>query len=255
MTDLIRILIADDHYVVRQGLATLLAPRNGMEVVGEAATGREAVELARTLQPDVILMDMIMPEMTGPEAISLIKQENPNARILVLTSFGESKQVSAAIQAGALGYLLKDSSPDDLLHAIRSVYRGNLVLPQDLAVKLMQPQPSCGRPRSTDRAGNRCVAAAGPGAIEPGDRQEPEHQRHHRAFACKHDPDEAGCLQPNASCFGCPGAPTGVTRTIMACSRLNLIARQTATLPMTSYKCRGSFVSRKSAFIPMRGRI
>ena len=77
MTDLIRIMIADDHYVVRQGLTTLLAPRNGMEVVGEAATGREAVDLARTLQPDVILMDMIMPEMDGPEAISLIKQENP----------------------------------------------------------------------------------------------------------------------------------------------------------------------------------
>jgi NarL family two-component system response regulator LiaR len=142
MTDLIRVLIADDHYVVRQGLATLLAPRNGMEVVGEAATGRVAVDLARTLQPDVILMDMMMPEMTGPEAISLIKQENPNARILVLTSFGESKQVSAAIQAGALGYLLKDSSPDDLLHAIRSVYRGNLVLPQDLALALMQPRPA-----------------------------------------------------------------------------------------------------------------
>jgi NarL family two-component system response regulator LiaR len=94
------------------------------------------------LQPDVILMDMIMPEMTGPEAISLIKQENPNARILVLTSFGESKQVSAAVQAGALGYLLKDSSPDDLLHAIRSVYRGNLVLPRDLAQALMQPRPA-----------------------------------------------------------------------------------------------------------------
>jgi NarL family two-component system response regulator LiaR len=140
MTDLIRVLIADDHYVVRQGLAALLAPRNGMEVVGEAANGREAVELARTLQPDVILMDMIMPEMNGPEAIALIKRENPKARILVLTSFGESKQVSAAIQAGALGYLLKDSSPDDLMHAIRSVHRGNLVLPQDLAVKLMQPQ-------------------------------------------------------------------------------------------------------------------
>ena len=141
MTDLIRILIADDHYVVRQGLTALLTPRNGMEVVGEAATGREAVELARTLKPDVILMDMIMPELDGPAAITLIKHDNPEARILVLTSFGESKQISAAIQAGALGYLLKDSSPDDLLHAIRSVHRGNLVLPQDLALKLMQPQP------------------------------------------------------------------------------------------------------------------
>ena len=140
MTDLIRILIADDHYVVRQGLVALLTPRNGMEVVGEAATGREAVGLARQLQPDVILMDMVMPEMDGPEAIGVIKRENPGVRILVLTSFGESKQISTAIQAGALGYLLKDSSPDDLLHAIRSVHRGNLVLPQDLAMKLMQPQ-------------------------------------------------------------------------------------------------------------------
>jgi len=142
MSEPIRILIADDHFVVRQGLAALLVARNGMEVVGEAATGREAVELARKLQPDVILIDMIMPELEGPEAIALIKQENPKARILVLTSFGESKQIAAAIQAGALGYLLKDSSPDDLLHAIRSVHRGSLVLTQDLALKLMQTQPA-----------------------------------------------------------------------------------------------------------------
>lgn len=142
MSELIRILVADDHYVVRQGLIALLTPRNGMEVVGEAATGREAVDMCRTHQPDVILMDMVMPELDGPEAIALIKQENHTARILVLTSFGESKQIMAAIQAGALGYLLKDSSPDDLLHAIRSVHRGNLVLPQDLALKLMQPQPA-----------------------------------------------------------------------------------------------------------------
>jgi NarL family two-component system response regulator LiaR len=123
-------------------LAALLVARNGMQVVGEAAAGKEAVDLARTLLPDVILMDMIMPGMDGPEAIALIKQDNPNARILVLTSFGESKQVAAAIQAGALGYLLKDSSPDDLLHAIRSVHRGSLVLTQDLAFKLMQAQPA-----------------------------------------------------------------------------------------------------------------
>jgi NarL family two-component system response regulator LiaR len=85
---------------------------------------------------------MLMPEMDGPGAITLIKQDNPNARILVLTSFGERDQVSVAIRAGALGYLLKDSTPDDLFHAIRSVYRGNLVIPQALAIELMQPQPA-----------------------------------------------------------------------------------------------------------------
>jgi two-component system, NarL family, response regulator LiaR len=140
--ELIRILIADDHYVVRQGLATLLVPRNGMEVVGAAATGAEAVALAQELQPDVILMDLIMPQMEGTEAIGRIRQDNPVARILVLTSFGEREQVAAAVRAGALGYLLKDSSPDDLLYAIRSVYRGNLFIPRELAKELVQAPAS-----------------------------------------------------------------------------------------------------------------
>ena len=140
MTEMIRVLVADDHYIVRQGLATLLVPRNGMQVVGEAATGAEAVDLALTLQPDVILMDMIMPELDGAAAIMRIKAQNPAARILVLTSFGEREKVAAALQAGAAGYLLKDSSPDDLFAAIRSVHRGNLVIPQELARDLMQPQ-------------------------------------------------------------------------------------------------------------------
>ena len=141
MTALIRVLIADDHFVVRQGLAAMLVARYGMEVVGEAATGREAVALARTLQPDVILMDMMMPEMDGAQAIAQIKAEDPDARILVLSSFPESKHVAAAMQTGALGYVLKDSTPDDLLHAIRSVHRGNLVMPQALAKELLRPQP------------------------------------------------------------------------------------------------------------------
>ena len=145
MTDLIRVLIVDDHYVVRRGLAALLVERNQMQVVGEASTGHEAVELARTLRPDVIVMDMVMPELGGLEAIALIRQENPEARILVLAGFGESAKVAAAIQAGALGYMLKDSSPDDLLHAIRSVYRGNLSLPQGLAQAVLHPS----RPAST----------------------------------------------------------------------------------------------------------
>ncbi|MGE5603669.1 MAG: response regulator [Nitrososphaerales archaeon] len=151
MTELIRVLIADDHYVVRQGLTALLAPRNGFEVVGQASTGREAVALARSLRPDVMVIDMLMPEMTGLEAVAAIRAENPNARILVLAGSGESKQVLAALQAGALGYLLKDSSPDDLMHALRTVYRGTLVLPQALAARMMQPQPSAGLDQLTER--------------------------------------------------------------------------------------------------------
>lgn len=141
MAELIRVLVADDHFVVRQGLAALLAPRNGMEVVGEATNGREAAELAQALQPDVILMDLIMPEMDGTAAIARIKAQNPAARILVLTSFGEREKVATAIQAGALGYLLKDSSPDDLFDAIHSVHRGRLSLPQELATNLLQTPP------------------------------------------------------------------------------------------------------------------
>jgi NarL family two-component system response regulator LiaR len=140
VSDLIRVLIADDHYVVRQGLAALLVPRNGFEVVGQAANGREVIQMARSLKPSVIVMDMLMPGMNGIDAIEHIKKEDPDARILILASFGESQQVSDAVRAGALGYLLKDSSPDDLFHALRSVDRGNLVLPQALASKMMRSE-------------------------------------------------------------------------------------------------------------------
>ena len=146
MTDLIRILIVDDHFVVRQGLAALLIPRNGMQVVGEAASGREAIELARTLQPDVILMDMIMPEMDGPEATACIKEDNPDSRILVLTSFGEGNQIAAAIQAGALGYLSAARGDHD--EALRH-YRDAVALRPDcldMLTALAATQDAAGRP-------------------------------------------------------------------------------------------------------------
>lgn len=134
---LIRILVVEDHAVVREGLCSLLTARYGVKVVGEAADGLEAVEKAGTLKPDVILMDLAMPRMTGLEAIIKIREKDPDARILVLTSFSEEAKVSAAIKAGAMGFLLKDSGADDLAHAIQSVYRGNLSLPQGLAQRMM----------------------------------------------------------------------------------------------------------------------
>jgi len=133
----IRILIADDHTVVRKGLKALILTEPTLEVVGEAADGEEAVRRARIVKPDVILMDMSMPNKDGVQAIQEIKQENPNARILVLTSFAEDKKVLAAIKAGALGYLLKDASPDELLRAIQDVHRGKSSLHPVVAQKVI----------------------------------------------------------------------------------------------------------------------
>lgn len=134
---LIRVLVVEDHAVVREGLCSLLTARYGVQVIGEAADGIEAVEKARALQPDVILMDLVMPRMTGLEAILQIREEDPDARILVLTSSAEEAKVSAVIKAGAMGYLLKDSSADDLALAIQNVHRGNVSLPQELIQKMM----------------------------------------------------------------------------------------------------------------------
>lgn len=124
----IRVLIVDDHAVVRQGLAAILSPRNGFEVIGEAANGREAIRLERELTPDVIVMDLVMPEMDGLEATKAIKTQNPEARILVLTSFDEEDRIAAIMAAGASGYLMKDSSSESLMQAIRSNHSGHLIM-------------------------------------------------------------------------------------------------------------------------------
>ena len=134
----IHLMVVDDQGIVRKGVRALLAEVEGMEVVGEASNGLEAVERAETIRPDVILMDLVMPEMDGIEAIRRIVARLPQTRILALTSFTADDKVFPAINAGALGYLLKDSEPDDLITAIQQVYRGEPYLHPSIARKVFE---------------------------------------------------------------------------------------------------------------------
>ncbi len=134
----IHILIADDHSVVRAGMHFLMATEPGIEIIGEADDGVEAVQKTLLLQPDVLLLDLQMPNKSGVEAITEIMQSMPHARILVLTSFADDDHVFAAIKAGASGYLLKDSSPQDLIQAIRAVHAGESSLHPKIARKLIR---------------------------------------------------------------------------------------------------------------------
>jgi serine phosphatase RsbU (regulator of sigma subunit)/DNA-binding NarL/FixJ family response regulator len=128
----------DDHAIVRRGIRALLATEPGIEVVAEAVDGREAVAEAEKMRPDVILMDLVMPEMDGIEATRRIAARQPEVRILVLTSFATNDLIFPAIKAGALGYLLKDSSPEELVGAIHQVYRGELSLHPTIAEKVLE---------------------------------------------------------------------------------------------------------------------
>jgi class 3 adenylate cyclase/CheY-like chemotaxis protein len=122
----IRVLLVDDYEVVRRGLRGFLELLPEIEIVGEAANGKEAVEAAYRLQPDVILMDLVMPEMDGPTAIAAIKERQPEITILALTSFSEPERIAAALSAGAAGHLLKDAEAEQVAAAIRSAYAGRL---------------------------------------------------------------------------------------------------------------------------------
>jgi two-component system, NarL family, response regulator LiaR len=133
----IRVLIVDDHEIVRKGIRALLATKRDIQVVGEAGNGSEAVTQAQMLRPDVVLMDLVMPKMDGIQATKEITAKQPGARVLVLTSFAADEQVFPAIKAGALGYLLKDTGPQELVQAIRQVYRGEPSLEPSVARKVL----------------------------------------------------------------------------------------------------------------------
>jgi NarL family two-component system response regulator LiaR len=134
----IRVMLVDDHKVVRSGLTALLYDYDDLELVGEAEDGEEAVRLCAQVQPDVILMDLLMPRMDGPTATRAIRERFPNMRILVLTSFKEDNLVHDALKAGAIGYLLKNVTPDELANAIRAAYRGRRTLAPEAAEVLIQ---------------------------------------------------------------------------------------------------------------------
>jgi DNA-binding NarL/FixJ family response regulator len=133
----IRLLVADDHPVVRDGLRAMLATQPDMELVGEAATGTQAVAHARALRPDVVLMDLQMPELDGPAAIATLREQAPEVRVLVLTTYGTDADITRAVDAGATGYLLKDAPREQLFGAIRAAAKGESVLSPSVATRVL----------------------------------------------------------------------------------------------------------------------
>ena len=134
----IRVLLVDDHAVVRSGLSTFLMTCDDMELVGEASSGEQALDLCRKANPDVVLMDLVMSGMDGATATRLIREKCPEIQVIVLTSFKEQELVQGALQAGAIGYLLKDISADELANAIRAAYAGKPTLSPEAAQVLIQ---------------------------------------------------------------------------------------------------------------------
>lgn len=138
----IRLLIVDDHVLIRKGIRALIRTEAGIDIIGEADNGQDAVILAKRLDPDVIVLDLVMPVMDGVETIEKIKKFKPGAKILVLTSFDDDDRILKALKAGAHGYLLKDSSAIDLIESIRQVYLGKASLDPSVAMKLIEEMHS-----------------------------------------------------------------------------------------------------------------
>ena len=132
----IRILLADDHTIMRMGLATLLESEPDMCVGGEAENGQVAVRVARELKPDVVIMDLMMPVLSGAEATRIIREENPGVRVIVLTTFGSSAELALAVRNGAAATLLKDTETADLVNVLRRVHEGKRIIPAEVLAML-----------------------------------------------------------------------------------------------------------------------
>lgn len=138
MNELIHVMLVDDHPMVRKGLITFLKIFDDLKLVGEAGSGADAIKVANEVQPDIVLMDMVMPDMDGAEVTQQIRQNVPHVQVIVLSSFNEGKLVKKALEAGAIGYLLKDVSADELARAIRSAYVGRVTLSPEAAQSLVK---------------------------------------------------------------------------------------------------------------------
>jgi DNA-binding NarL/FixJ family response regulator len=138
VADPIRVLIVDDHSVVREGLRAFLELQAGLEVVGEAADGEEAIEAGARLRPDVILMDLVMPQLGGVAAMRRLREKVPGARIIVLTSFLDDDKLLPALRAGAAGYLLKNAEPHEIARAVRAAHAGEALLDPVVAARVVE---------------------------------------------------------------------------------------------------------------------
>lgn len=153
MNSPIRVVVVDDHVIVRNGLAQLLATANEVELIGSASDGREAIVVVEELQPDVVLMDLSMPEMDGVEATEVIAERFPNVKVVVLSSFSEHQRVLAALEAGARGYVLKHADPEQIIQAIRAVHVGGAPIDPQVARVLLDVRrsPNASKAALTDR--------------------------------------------------------------------------------------------------------
>jgi DNA-binding NarL/FixJ family response regulator len=155
LAEQIRVLLVDDHAVVREGLRTFLALQEGIEIAGEAADGEEAVRAAEQLRPDVVLMDLVMPKLDGVAAMRILRERVPKTRVIVLTSFLDDDKLLPALRAGAAGYLLKNTPPQELVRAVRAAHAGEALLDPVVAARLVESLAASGEEEPIDRLTKR----------------------------------------------------------------------------------------------------